>query len=328
MIAVQALAADQPLVGRDGKPLVDLSGSSLQAAPGSDCFIANGTPGCDDQQCENTVCAIDSFCCDVSWDGICAGEALDVCVVDDEWPAPPNGEPGIARILVAKDFTDDSTEPVHVNIECNGGQPLQNEFDISEGETVIFNLENYQIDETDCTVTEVVPAGYSAVYYDQDLNESSDGCTFEDLPDAAGLACYVRNTAEPVTVTINAVWDFGGIPNDIAQIAQANLECSPVGSGPASWGWDIVGDYSRNVAVVPYWDGGSDCTVSYEALESAVEASGCEDVIHVELGGGDQECTITFTAFFEGVPAIGRTGMVLLVLLTLGLGFFAFRRFS
>jgi len=308
--------------------LLDLSGSSLQALPGSDCFISNGTPGCDDQQCENTVCAIDSFCCNNVWDSICADEALAMCVMDSEWPPAPVGEPGIAKILVAKDFTDDSTEPVHVNIECNGGQPLHNDFDISEGETVTFILESYEDGQPTCTVTEDVPAGYSAVYYDQGLIEFSDGCTFENIPDAAGLACYIRNTAEPVTVTVNAVWDFGGLAPDIAQIAEANLECTPVGSGPDSWGWEIVGDYSRNVGVVPYWDGGSDCTVTYEALESAIEASGCEGVIHVELGGNDQECTITFTAFFEGVPAIGRTGMALLVLLTLGLGFFAFRRFT
>jgi hypothetical protein len=49
--------------------------------PGNgDCFSANGTPGCDDKECCNAVCAVDPFCCDVSWDGICASEALELCV--------------------------------------------------------------------------------------------------------------------------------------------------------------------------------------------------------------------------------------------------------
>ncbi|MHC4991907.1 MAG: hypothetical protein ACYTGC_13100, partial [Planctomycetota bacterium] len=39
----------------------------------------NGTPGCDDAECCNLICAIDPFCCDVSWDGICANEAQDLC---------------------------------------------------------------------------------------------------------------------------------------------------------------------------------------------------------------------------------------------------------
>jgi hypothetical protein len=46
---------------------------------GSDCCFANGTPGCDDAECEAIVCGMDPFCCDVSWDGICAGEAQDFC---------------------------------------------------------------------------------------------------------------------------------------------------------------------------------------------------------------------------------------------------------
>jgi hypothetical protein len=44
--------------------------------PGSgDCCIDDGTPGCDDADCCNAVCASDPFCCDTAWDGICAGEA-------------------------------------------------------------------------------------------------------------------------------------------------------------------------------------------------------------------------------------------------------------
>lgn len=41
-------------------------------APTSNCCVANGTPGCDDPECEATVCACDPFCCDNQWDGACA----------------------------------------------------------------------------------------------------------------------------------------------------------------------------------------------------------------------------------------------------------------
>ncbi|MCH8251454.1 MAG: hypothetical protein IID36_03270 [Planctomycetes bacterium] len=40
--------------------------------PTSDCCIANGTPGCDDPECEAAVCACDAFCCDNQWDNLCA----------------------------------------------------------------------------------------------------------------------------------------------------------------------------------------------------------------------------------------------------------------
>ena len=43
------------------------------------CSEAHGSPGCSDTDCQNTVCANDSFCCDTAWDSICVEEALDLC---------------------------------------------------------------------------------------------------------------------------------------------------------------------------------------------------------------------------------------------------------
>ncbi|MCA9286532.1 MAG: hypothetical protein KDA22_15010, partial [Phycisphaerales bacterium] len=45
----------------------------------SNCCMPNGGIGCDDAACESAVCGIDAFCCKVEWDGICAGEAADLC---------------------------------------------------------------------------------------------------------------------------------------------------------------------------------------------------------------------------------------------------------
>ena len=44
-----------------------------------DCCIDNGTPFCDDEACCEAVCAVDAFCCDTSWDGICADQAAKLC---------------------------------------------------------------------------------------------------------------------------------------------------------------------------------------------------------------------------------------------------------
>ena len=38
-----------------------------------------GGPGCSDQGCCTTVCTVDSFCCLISWDSICVGEASVFC---------------------------------------------------------------------------------------------------------------------------------------------------------------------------------------------------------------------------------------------------------
>ena len=59
-----------------------------------DCLIANGTPGCQNGDCEAAVCAVDSFCCDFFWDGICAAEAETICADGDLCIALPVGPVG------------------------------------------------------------------------------------------------------------------------------------------------------------------------------------------------------------------------------------------
>ncbi len=44
-----------------------------------DCDVPNGTPGCSDQDCQDLICGMDAFCCDVDWDAICADAALVFC---------------------------------------------------------------------------------------------------------------------------------------------------------------------------------------------------------------------------------------------------------
>jgi hypothetical protein len=56
----------------------------------SNCCIAHGGLGCDNPECQAIVCAMDPFCCDVAWDGICADEASTFCVACGGDPNPSN----------------------------------------------------------------------------------------------------------------------------------------------------------------------------------------------------------------------------------------------
>ncbi len=47
--------------------------------PTGDCCEVNGSPGCDDPGTEGCVCAMDPFCCENTWDQICADEAANQC---------------------------------------------------------------------------------------------------------------------------------------------------------------------------------------------------------------------------------------------------------
>jgi len=52
---------------------------SCGGSEAGNCFLANGTPGCQDEDCCKTVCDADNFCCDVEWDSLCVDTALDLC---------------------------------------------------------------------------------------------------------------------------------------------------------------------------------------------------------------------------------------------------------
>jgi hypothetical protein len=58
--------------------------------PGSsgDCFIPNGTPGCEDEGCCTNVCAMDPFCCDVMWGPQCADLAVVACIGEGQDVGP------------------------------------------------------------------------------------------------------------------------------------------------------------------------------------------------------------------------------------------------
>ncbi len=45
----------------------------------SSCCSPNGGAGCDDSTCQDLVCSVDLFCCNVFWDDICVSEAVVLC---------------------------------------------------------------------------------------------------------------------------------------------------------------------------------------------------------------------------------------------------------
>jgi hypothetical protein len=60
-----------------------------------DCCVPNFTPKCNDEACCTAVCDIDSYCCDVEWDVVCASGALQTegCTGPDEaCPVPQCGD--------------------------------------------------------------------------------------------------------------------------------------------------------------------------------------------------------------------------------------------
>ncbi|MCA9285241.1 MAG: S8 family serine peptidase [Phycisphaerales bacterium] len=104
---------------------LDLCSTCGDANAGS-CYQSNGSPSCNNAECCAAVCEVDAFCCDSSWDGICAGEADDLC-------APENDECGSAIALTTgvpyafSTLNATSSGPDHALCEFFGNDSINND---------------------------------------------------------------------------------------------------------------------------------------------------------------------------------------------------------
>jgi len=239
------------------------------------------------------------------------------------------------RFTVVKDFSDDNTAGVDVEITCNTGLPLHQEYTISEGNNVSFVVESFASGEMDCEITEMVPDGYTASYDNGDA-VSAVSCLFEEVTGGA-YSCIITNELNAVTLLVTKQWSGVTEEDTIDLHAEASYACYNVRAESDSADLSIVeGDLSFDglldseaiADLYPDFGGSSYCSVSELVLDSAAEGddSDCANVpISVNQGNS---CTIYNTVFFEGIPTLNQYGLMLLALLMLGMGAVTFRRFS
>ena len=73
-------AATARSLGNPGGPCFDACPVPQCGDPAAgNCCKPNGTPNCSDESCCETVCDLDSYCCDVAWDLSCTLLAVDNC---------------------------------------------------------------------------------------------------------------------------------------------------------------------------------------------------------------------------------------------------------
>jgi hypothetical protein len=286
--------------------------------------------------------------------GIEGNTAIDNVSIDT---TPVIGTETRATFRVTKDFTDDNPMPVEVSLSCNTGLPLDQSALVADGEAngqefpaqlgegaagvavaqqshfteIIFVVTNFDSGEMDCELTESVPAGYEVEYFNG-ATTNDVSCAYENVLTGQSLDCAITNRPAPVEVEIIKEWVIEGEGlNGVSTEYRIDLFCDSEIIGGNNYGetwhlwWIDEGDAVFTAQVLPNYPA-SNCRVEETVFDSAVEVDNACGEFEVSVGNG-HSCTITNTVFFEGIPTLGRYGLALLVLLTLGVGLIGFRRF-
>lgn len=265
-----------------------------------------------------------------------------------------------ARFEVTKEFTDGNNPTlVDVEIDCNTGLILDQDKTINENGSVNFVVTSFTDGALNCVITENSDSpdllGYTPTYEpsgpSSNNGNNGDSCTYSDVTGGSQDFCHIINDADPVDVVIEKDWFVEGSGgNAIDQEFALTLYCNNVESnvkelegcgfggdylapgnlsivGPAynyCEGFEGNGDSTFSTQVTPRWPSGN-CWVVEEYIDDYVEVdNGCQD-LDVSHGQGDS-CLITNTVFFEGIPALSRSGLAILALVMLTMGLFGFRR--
>ena len=218
------------------------------------------------------------------------------------------------------DITNGAMDTLNVELTCNNGTPLVQDFDLGNGDSVTFSVQNIDIATAACSIAlSGVDAGYQVA--------DTVDCDWAagELTDVNTCDLVVEPIATAVLVFTSV--DTGGDAS-IDPAFETVISCMNVSptTGPNFIDvtvTDTSGAFSANWYADP--DGGTDCTVDMTGVDSAVEGDSC--AFSFDVGDAEAGCDVEGTVFFEGIPTLSQYGMAVMVLLMLGVGFVGFRRF-
>jgi hypothetical protein len=228
---------------------------------------------------------------------------------------------------------------------------------------VNFVVTKFAPGQMDCTVYEEPVGGYTASYVcgsvnnpdqictdgdESPLDNFGDGpCFFEDV-DSSGAYdsinyCTIRNYPNPGEIEITKEWIVEGAGGNVLDlearielISTAEVEGSDECRGN-SWCTSVnfygPDTMTHTLEVATSFEG-TVISLDEDLYDSTfVSENDCGGEVTVYPTGyqgndGTASCTFTNTAFFEGIPTLNQWGMMIMILLTLGVGLVGFRRFS
>ncbi|MCZ6651961.1 MAG: hypothetical protein O7D91_02915, partial [Planctomycetota bacterium] len=208
----------------EGNPLCNEGSCGDPACgPGAgDCCSSNGTPGCDDEDCCNCICACDPFCCGNEplgfWDSLCAGQGFN---------------PGCGASNENGLCTAECSEclPVGDGDECEDCIP------VGEGVHANTTADNTgAADDSSCGLDDVVDEWYCY----------TAGCT------GTATAKTCQDVSVPFNDSVLAVFEA---PCGGAEIACDDDGCGAPNGFLSEVSWSVVAGNTYNIRVSA-WDNG------------------------------------------------------------------------
>jgi hypothetical protein len=229
-----------------------------------------------------------------------------------------------SSISIKAEFEGTYLELLEVKVLCSTGSLLENTISLGPGERLDLVPTVFAPGRTFCQVRAVLPLGYSVVYSADSPGKhvaDRNGCQFSPLETGAANFCTVKVVQEAVLLTVYKEW-IGGSGQD--EDVRVSLECeSGEWGGPISINEGRPGSWEvRNIDPE-----GILCNVSEEVRDNfRPDIIDCQGLL--VLPGKGEECTLINTKIVKRIEMLNRYGKIIMILLVLGIGLVAVKRFT
>jgi hypothetical protein len=239
--------------------------------------------------------------------------------------APALGqERGEATIKVAMRFDPRILDIVDVELICSMENRMSRTFAMAREEARSLALGGLQTRGNSCQVRALPPVGHTARYAgggDSAFGADRNGCHFTDIDRGEVSNCQIEVIQDPVRLTVYKKW-VG--PSGQEADVEISLACESgdysgvrfINEGKPG-GWDITNIGPEGVL----------CNVSEEVRDTYRP-----DIIDCQglwvLPGKGEECTLLNTKIVKRIEMLNRYGKIIMILLVMGIGMAAIRRFS
>lgn len=226
------------------------------------CDEISNDRGCCNTECEEAVCDLDSFCCDVAWDGICVDSAVEIC----------------SDVSCSSGCDGDTTPPtavcqnITVDLEDDGQASIEPS-DIDGGSTDNSGSVELSVDRSSFSCADIRPASRRRPSVVNVTLTATDACDNSS-------SCTARVTVRDVTAPDAQCKD---ITISLAQEGQWNILPSDIDNG-SSDACSLKLTLSKKQFTCV--DLGSQ-TVTLTAQDESNNSSSCTATVTVEEGNAD-----------------------------------------